>query len=416
MMARKKLKIKYKSIWILLLITVVIVLVIISFSKRNQELYMIDLVGENYNDLELLLEKYDLEITTNYEYHDDYAKDLIISQSIAANSVIHENDTLEIVISKGKLDLEKMKQDGVNELGRVPIMMYHGIKDIPSSETGYIGGNVDSDGYTRTAEAFRKDLEFYYQEGYRMVKLSDYINGIIDLPYGTSPIILTFDDGNANNIKVTGTDSYGNLIIDPNSAVGILEEFKKKYPDYNVTAIFFLTNNLFNQPEYDETIIKWLIDHGYEVGNHTIGHNNFTQIDTAKTQEVVGKMYQKLDGIIPGGYSKILALPYGSPYNKTHENYQYILKGNYNEMEYETIATLRVGWEPEVSPFNKDFDKTFLKRCRAYDNNGKEFDIEMVFNNLKKTRYISDGDLDIITTSKKNENIISESHKELVLY
>ena len=28
----------------------------------------------------------------------------------------------------------------------------------------------------------------------------------------------------------------------------------------------------------------------------------------------------------------------------------------YNGKEYETVAALRVGWEPELSPFNKDFD------------------------------------------------------------
>ena len=64
-------------------------------------------------------------------------------------------------------------------------------------------------------------------------------------------------------------------------------------------------------------------------------------------------------------------------------NFKYVLSTEYNGKTYETEAALRVGWEPEVSCFNKDFDKTFLKRCRAYDNNGKEFDITMVFNMLK---------------------------------
>ena len=43
----------------------------------------------------------------------------------------------------------------------------------------------------------------------------------------------------------------------------------------------------------------------------------------------------------------------------------------------------------------------FLKRIRAYDNNGKEFDIEMSFDILKNTRYVSDGD--------KNTIVIPES-------
>ena len=44
----------------------------------------------------------------------------------------------------------------------------------------------------------------------------------------------------------------------------------------------------------------------------------------------------------------------------SHKNFKYILNGSYNGVEYETISTLRVGWEPELSPFNKNFDKTFL--------------------------------------------------------
>ena len=103
-----------------------------------------------------------------------------------------------------------------------------------------------------------------------------------------------------------------------------------------------------------------------------------------------------------------MALPYGSPYVKSHANYQYVLNGEYNGKQYETLSALRVGWEPEVSPFNKDFDRTFLKRCRAYDNNGKEFDINMVFNSmLPKSRYVSDGNKDMIVTSISNKDLIS---------
>ena len=73
------------------------------------------------------------------------------------------------------------------------------------------------------------------------------------------------------------------------------------------------------------------------------------------------------------------------------------MNSNYDSKEYKTIAALRVGWEAEYSPFNKNFDRTFLKRIRAYDNNGKDFDIEMNFKILKNNRYISDGDISTIT-------------------
>lgn len=413
-----KKSIKRSFLLIVLLIIIIITIFFINLTKnKEKDLYMIDLKDKNIDQVKEIIKDLPLEVEYRYEYSDSIDTDYVISQSITSGTIINEGDIIQIVISLGKIDKEKLKNDGINELGKVPIMMYHGIKNMKNSETNYTGGNVDKDGYTRTSEAFRNDLETYYQKGYRMIKLSDYINGDIDVEYGYSPIILTFDDGNANNIKVTGIDSDGNIIIDSNSAVGILEEYKKKYPDYNVTAIFFVTNNLFNQPEYNELIMKWLVDNGYEIGNHTKGHNNFSNIDTAKTQEVVGYMYNKLDSILGDKYSKIIALPFGSPYNKNHDNYKYIINGSYDGVEYQTEAALRVGWEPEVSPFNKSFDKTFLKRCRAYDNNGVDFDIEMNLRILEKNRYISDGRIDTIVTSSENSDIINMSiDKEIILY
>ena len=413
--SRRK-RVNYKRVSIAVLILGLSLFLVINGLKRDKKVYMIDTVNREISSVREELDKYDLNISVTYKYSDDILKDYVISQSIDKDTLLNDGDNLSLVVSLGKLDKEKLKQDGINELGKVPIMMYHGIKNIKNSETKYTKGNVDKDGYTRTVEAFRDDLEFYYQNGYRMIKLSDYVNGKIDVEYGYSPIILTFDDGSDNNIKVTGLDDDGNIIIDKNSAVGVLEEFKKKYPDFGVTAIFFVMNGLFNQPEYNEKILKWLVDNGYEVGNHTKGHENLTKTTERQTEESIGYMYNKLEDILGEKYSKIIALPYGSPYNKTHANYKYVISGSYNDKEYKSEAALRVGWEPEVSPFNKDFDPLFLKRCRAYDNNGNDFDIQMVFRMLEKNRYVSDGRIDTIVTSKKNESIIGSTSKEIILY
>ena len=420
---RKKRKIKILGIISIILILLLGILIVNKIfhheekeTRKDNRVLMTDLINKDIDSAKEYANKNKLNIDITYEYSDEIAKDKIISQSIKSNTEIHPEDTLKLVVSLGKLDKEKLKNDGINEMGKVPIMMYHGIKNMKNSDTSNTGGNVDKDGYTRTVEAFRNDLETYYQKGYRMIKLSDYVEGKVDVEYGKSPIILTFDDGNDNNIKVTGLDNNGNIIIDPNSAVGVLEEFKKKYPDYNVTAIFFVTSALFNQPEYNEKIIKWLVDNNYEVGNHTKGHNNLSKTSTAETEEVVGYVYNQLENIIGDKYSKIVALPFGSPYLKTHANYSHVLKGTYNGKEYETKAALRVGWEPEISPFDKEFDKTFLKRCRAYDNNGVDFDIEMVFRMLDKSRYISDGNINTITTSISNKDNLSNTNMEVILY
>lgn len=407
-MKKKKMRIKHKNIMVAIVVIIGLLVIIPLFSnKEEKEKLLTDFSGMNIFEVQSYGDKHAMDVNIDYQYSDSVMKDEVIESSIYDNQI-------NVIVSKGKIDENVYREYKVNELGRVPIMMYHGI--VNTTETNYIGGNVDKDGYNRTANAFREDLEFYYQNGYRMIRLIDYVNGKIDVELGYSPIILTFDDGNQNNFNVLGKDDSGNLIIDPNCAVGILESFKTKYPEFKVTATFFVMNGLFNQGKYNEEILKWLVSNGYDIGNHTTNHANFTEIDMNKTQEVVGKMYKKLDNILGENYVKIIALPYGSPYKKSHDNYPYILKGTYDGYSYETIATLRVGWESEVSPFNKSFDQYFLKRCRAYDNNGKEFDIEMVFKNLEKNRYISDGDIDTVVIKESMKDNLNESIKNVIIY
>ena len=409
---------KYISILLLFVIIIASFIVVEKFYLNNdktkeEKLVMENLVGKD----EKVLNKFkDLNLVKEYKYDEAIAKGKIISQSIKENTKYKKTDTLNVVISLGKIDKEKLKADNINEIGKIPIMMYHGIREKTSTSTGTIGGNVDKDGYNRTPEAFRKDLEFYYENGYQMIRLEDYINGKINTEYGKSPIVLTFDDGNEDNIKVQGLDENGNIIIDPNSAVGILEEFKKNHPKTKVTATFFVNGGLFNQSQYNEKILNFLVDNGYDVGNHTQYHLDIKKSTADKVQKEIAYVYDELERIIPNKYVKIIALPFGSPYSKENENFKYVLSTTYNEKTYETAAALRVGWEPEVSPFDKTFDKTFLKRCRAYDNNGQEFDIEMVFKMLENNRYISDGNENTIVISEKDKDKVADTILELITY
>ena len=373
--------------------------------------------NKNIKEVVEFTTKYNLDLEINEVFADSIIKDNVTWQNIKSDEILKKDTKIVVSKSKGKNMEKQYKENNVDESGLIPVMMYHGIVNLKDSDTAYTGGNVDKDGYTRTAESFRKDLDYYYNEGYRMIRLEDYIDGKIDTEMGKSPIVLTFDDGLENNIKVTGLDSNGNIIIDPNSAVGILEEYKKKYPDYNVTATFFINGGLFRQTEYNEKILNWLIDNGYDIGNHTYTHVDFTTVDKNKATEEVGKMYQKLDGIIKDKYVNIVALPFGSPYDDDHSNFKYIIEGTYNGYTYNTKSTLRVGWEANYSPFSKSFNPQFIKRIRAYDNNGENFDIKMNFNRLKETGYISDGDINTIVIPTEYRNYIkNDTNRQIIVY
>lgn len=418
----KKRRLRYDRIFILigfiLLIIVICFLLFRNDSNKasSKEVKMPLVVNKNISSIDDLVKNSELILEKVYEYSDEFEKDFIISQSITEGETVNKGDKLVITVSLGKLDKEKLAQDNINELGRVPVMMYHGIVNKKSSETSYTGGNVDKDGYNRTVEAFKEDLEFYYQNGYRMIRAIDYVNGIIDVPYGKSPIVLTFDDGNTNNIKVNGVTLDGEIIIDENSAVGVLESFKKKYPDFNVTATFFVNGSLFQQSEYNEKILKWLVENGYDIGNHTKTHVNFSDASTKESEEEVGFVYNKLDSIIPDKYVKLVALPFGSPYKKTHANFSHIINSNYNGINYETVSTFRVGWMPDYSPFSKDFDKEFIMRVRAYDNNGVDFDIDASFRILEKNRYVSDGNVDTIVIKESDASYLNDTILKVISY
>lgn len=418
----KKRRLRYDRIFILIgLILLIIVICFLLFRNdsnkaSSKEVKMPLVVNKNISSIDDLVKNSELILEKVYEYSDELEKDFIISQSITEGETVNKGDKLVITVSLGKLDKEKLAQDNINELGRVPVMMYHGIVNKKSSETSYTGGNVDKDGYNRTVEAFKEDLEFYYQNGYRMIRAIDYVNGIIDVPYGKSPIVLTFDDGNTNNIKVNGISEDGEIIIDENSAVGVLESFKKKYPDFNVTATFFVNGSLFQQSEYNEKILKWLVENGYDIGNHTKTHVNFSDASTNESEEEVGFVYNKLDAIIPDKYVKLVALPFGSPYKKTHANFSHIINSNYNGINYETVSTFRVGWMPDYSPFSKDFDKEFIMRVRAYDNNGIDFDIDASFRILEKNKYVSDGNADTIVIKESDASYLNDTNLKVISY
>ena len=410
-MKKRRLK-KSAKIFLFSLFLIIALIIILLIPK--EKIYMESFVGSEKEKIISFCEekKCILEFKEEYSMNIDEGK--IISQSVKEKEIIKKNKKIEVVISKG-IDYQFLSDNKVNELGRIPVMMYHGIINKTNDETSYTGGNVDKDGYQRTVEAFRNDLEFYYKSGYRMVRLIDYVNGKIDVPLGKSPIVLTFDDGLANNIKVTGLDNNGNIIIDPNSAIGVLESFKKKYPDFQVTATFFITGSLFNQKEYNDKIIEFLIKNGYDIGNHTYSHADLTKTTEEGTIKEIGRMYNLLKSKTDR-FVNIVALPYGTPYNSTHINFKHVLSGTYENEEYSTICSLRVGWESDYSPFSTSFTPNFVKRIRAYDNNGVDFDIEYNFKFLENRRFISDGNIDIITVKKADLSKVKQTDLKIISY
>lgn len=288
-----------------------------------------------------------------------------------------------------------------NELGEVMILMYHSI------------GEPESD-WTRIPENFRKDLEYLYENGYRAISLRDFAKGNITVDAGYTPFILTFDDGNKNNFNLIKTD--GEYTIDPNCAVGILEEYKEKYPEFNLTATFYLYGtNPFRQTELVDYKLNFLAENDYEIGNHTFGHQDFTEtsIDPAKIQYQLGKLYKFVADKVENYDVNTLALPYGS--KPKEEDYNYLVEGKYENITYKNIAILNVGCTPSHSPYDKRIDFSLLPRVRASEMNVDDlgiYDWLKYFEKHPDRKFVSDGKPDIITIPKGKEENLNETVKE----
>ena len=116
-----------KKIYLLIILILGIIAFIIGFNKKSIKIdYMTKL--NTIEDVNIIKNKYKMTVNTTYEYSDKVEKDKIISQSIKEGEVLTEGLKLDIVVSLGKLDKDKLASDNINELGKVPIMMYHGIR------------------------------------------------------------------------------------------------------------------------------------------------------------------------------------------------------------------------------------------------------------------------------------------------
>ncbi|MFD0364079.1 polysaccharide deacetylase family protein [Nocardia sp. GCM10030253] len=256
-----------------------------------------------------------------------------------------------------------------NELGLVPVLMYHQLTPSPVSE------------YDQTAGEFRLELERLYREGYRPVTAADYISGRIDLPAGTHPVVLTFDDSTISQIRFTDD---GNVA--PDTALGILAEFATRNPDFAPRATFYVNNEPFGN---DPRALPWLARHGYEIGAHTASHANLASLDGIGVQRELVENARVIRSAAPQNDLRTMALPLGI----FPTDHALAAEGNWDGTPYKFDAVMLVGADPAPSPFGK-VDPLGIPRIRS----GKgevPFDSAYWLDRLAENpaqRYTSDGD------------------------
>ena len=262
---------------------------------------------------------------------------------------------------------------GANELGLVPVLMYHRIVAAPESV------------YDRTPEAFRAELVRLARENYVPVTAADYVDGDLDLPAGTHPVVLTFDDGDPTQFSL---DAAGRPVA--GTAVAIMLAVAEEHPEFRPVATFFVNADPFGDPGGTRTL-PWLTEHGMEVGNHTATHVNLAQSTPEEARREILTQDQAIRraGAVPA----TLAFPFGA----TPADPALALHGKVGAAEYRYRGAFLVGANPAPSPYAAEFAPAAIPRIRSQDATGEDaqFCSTVWLNKLAAApseRYTSDGD------------------------
>ena len=274
---------------------------------------------------------------------------------------------------------------GADELGQVPILMYHQIVPNPSGA------------YDQTPAEFRAELERLHREGYRPITTAQYISGALDIPAGTHPVVLTFDDSTTSQLRFTADG-----VPAPDCAVGILEAFAAEHPEFGARASFYVTDDAFAG---DPRALPWLAEHGYEIGAHTATHRNLGNLDAAGVQQELAGNVGTITAAVPGAEVRTMALPLGvAPADPG-----LALVGSTAGTHYTFDAALLVGANPAASPYTA-VDPAAIPRIRS-GRGTVPLDSSYWLDQLAahpEQRYTSDGDPERISFPRTATSAVSE--------
>ncbi|MBB4938467.1 peptidoglycan/xylan/chitin deacetylase (PgdA/CDA1 family) [Streptosporangium album] len=287
-----------------------------------------------------------------------------------------------------------------NELGEIPVIMYHRVIDKPSTQDD------------RTPKQFRTELERLAREDYVPITAAEYVSGRIDIPAGRHPVVLTFDDSSPSQFDLDGMG-----VPKPGTAVAILQDVAKAHPGFRPVATFYVTRDMFGKtsPEEQTEMLAWLRDKGFDIGNHTRDHKSLG-----------GKPEKQVNAEVAAGHELItklvntnpvtLALPYGN--QPSHKDWA--LKGASGGVSYNYGGVFLAGYTPALSPFNKKFDPLGIPRIRSMDKTGDcvKFCSTAWLDWLKTNRddrYTSDGDVKTVAFPKFKSPFVIKRYADRVL-
>jgi hypothetical protein len=142
-------------------------------------------------------------------------------------------------------------------------------------------------------------------------------------------------------------------------------------------------------------MLRWLVDHGFELGNHTKDHEPFNQLSgPSEVQKELVLGNEVIEGAVSGYRVRTMALPLGVPPKPA----SLAVRGRWNGRTYTFSGVMLIGAGPAPSPFDKEFDRVGIPRIRSGHlpwNGEADFGAWYWLRALKQNperRYVSDGD------------------------
>ena len=136
------------------------------------------------------------------------------------------------------------------------------------------------------------------------------------VPAGKRPIVLTFDDSTAGQLRL-----QPNGAVEPNTAVGILLDFHAAHPaDWPLKATFFVQSSpvgqelgeqIFGSPDLAAAKLKLLVDLGMEIGVQPADQTQLAGLSPEEVQRVIAQSVRQVSGLLPDYKVASIALPEG---------------------------------------------------------------------------------------------------------
>jgi peptidoglycan/xylan/chitin deacetylase (PgdA/CDA1 family) len=264
-----------------------------------------------------------------------------------------------------------------NELGEIPVIMHHEIRP------DRIGP------YDQTPAEFRSELERLWREGYYPVTTEELVDRKLGrVPRGKTPVVLTFDDSTRYQLFFRGRK------LVRTTAVGVLLQFARTHPGFRATGSMYVLREPFAGVPQGAAWLRWLVDHGFELGNHTYDHLPLNRLRPAQVARELALGEKVITDAVPGYSVKTMSLPLGAMPTPA------ILasRGEAAGRSYGPYGVLLVGANPAPSPYSRTWNPAAIPRIRSSHAGWKgeqDFGASYWLRELAEhpdSRYVSDGD------------------------